>query len=87
MSDSPLNEAKALDMLGLKTKVVGTRSLSSRRRQQAAVSVEPHIINAHARGVATWAAVKGPEAIFTIQIKLHGARTGQGAILDWESPQ
>jgi hypothetical protein len=30
MSDGPLNEAKALDMVGLKSKVVGPAALSSR---------------------------------------------------------
>ena len=50
MSDGPLNEAKALDMVGLKSKIVGPAILSSRRLQQSTLPVETHIINTHADG-------------------------------------
>ena len=50
MSDGPLNEAKALDMVGLKSKIVGPAILPSRRLQQSTLPVETHIINTHADG-------------------------------------
>jgi hypothetical protein len=62
MSDGPLNEAKALDMVGLKSKVVGPATSSSRGLQQSTLPVESHIINTHADGPSQFGKGKRPRS-------------------------
>jgi hypothetical protein len=62
MRDGPLNESKALDMLGLKSKVIGSATLSLRWLQQSTLPVEPHIISTHAGGPSQFGESERPRS-------------------------
>jgi hypothetical protein len=86
-SQSPLDEAKALHVFRLKSKIVGPATLPSRRLQQSTLPVETHIIDTHADGPSQFDESERPRSHLPPKQENAPPAPGKRAILDWERSQ
>ena len=77
VSESPLDEAKTLEMFNLKTKIVSACALSFGRWEQSAVPVESHVFNTHAHGPSQLGESESLQDHLHVPNKVRTARPGQ----------